>query len=383
MKNKASNRSLNIGSASSIQQNELVYRKIREGKDPIILSYGEAPFKLPEMQLEGRYWESGCHYTDGLGHPLFRAEIADYEQRAHDAFVDPESNILVSAGSKVISYFIALAFLDPGDKIILHEPSWVSYQEHARLCGASTVFVDYKEGLNALKEKIADDSGIKIVYLNNPNNPRGHVYKETELTDLAKFCQSRGIVLAVDESYSDFVVEEPFYSCVKLIKEYSQVIVFNSMSKNFGLSGWRLGYCISNPDTIAILNKFNQHLVTCAPTCLQLALVGKLSMLSSVIRPQIESLNRKRSEVIKLLNYYNFKYLHGSSTFYIFVDVSDSIKDTKLFVLRLLDEDNVSLIPGGAYGKSTSGFLRLSFAVEPIERIKHALELLAAKLKGV
>ena len=380
MTHTLSDRSKNIGSASSIQQNELVYKKIREGKNPIILSYGEAPFRVPEIKLDTKYWDSGCHYTDGLGHPLFRKEIAEYEATVHSATVDPEKNILVSAGSKVISYFISLAYLNPGDRIVLHEPSWVSYQEHARLCGAETLFVGLDEGLEGVKREIRSDPKVKIVYLNNPNNPRGHVYQEIELLDLARFCQSRDVILAVDESYSDFVISEKFFSCSKLINDYRPVIVFNSMSKNFGLSGWRLGYCVAHQDTIAILNKFNQHLITCAPTCLQLALVGKLASMNKIIRPQIEALNNKRIEVCNLLDSFRFKFLTGSSTFYIFIDISKKISDTKPFVLDLLEKDNVSLIPGGAYGKSTAGFLRLSFAVEPIERIKEGLNLLALRL---
>jgi aspartate/methionine/tyrosine aminotransferase len=383
MRNISSVRSKSMGSASSIQQNELVYKKIRGGHDPIILSYGEAPFKVPEITLDSAYWDIGCHYTDGLGHPSFRREISDYEARVHSVVADPDKNILVSAGSKIISYFICLAYLNPGEKILLHEPSWVSYQEHARLCEGTTVFVNYDAGLEDIKQKIRDDQKIRIIYLNNPNNPRGHVYQEDELLELAVFCQARSVILAIDESYSDFVIRERFFSCGKLINDYSCVIVFNSMSKNFGLSGWRLGYCLANQESILTLNRFNQHLITCAPTCLQLSLVGKLSSMADIIRPQILALDSKRDEVCKLLKNRELSYLDGSSTFYIFIDISEKIKDTKQFVLDLLDEDNISLIPGGAYGESTSGFLRLSFAIEPIERIEKALDILASRLEKI
>jgi aspartate aminotransferase/aminotransferase len=206
------------------------------------------------------------------------------------------------------------------------------------------------------------------------------VYKEDELKWLADFCRFNGIFLALDESYSDFVIDEKFYSGVNLIKEFSNVIVLNSISKNFGLSGWRIGYCVGDKKFINTINKFNQHLITCAPTCLQLALVGKLSGLRSEIRPQIIELNKKRKDVIALLKRDKFKYLAGSSTFYVFIDVSRHIADTKKFVVDFLDECDVSIIPGGAYGKSTSGFLRLSFGIESLDRIETALVKLSSKL---
>ena len=375
-----SKRSSNVGSASSIQQNELVYQKIRQGKNPIILSYGEAPFKISPLAFQSKDWERGCHYSEGLGVPEFRREISAYIKETTGVDVSPDENILVSAGSKIISYFICQAVLDEGDEVLLHEPSWVSYQEHAKLNGARTIFLEHDRPISEFEEIYSQHKKTKLIFLNNPNNPRGYVYKEKELAGLAKFCLKNDIYLAIDESYSEFVVDEYFFSGINLIKDFPNVAVFNSISKNFGLSGWRIGYCVGNKDFILILNKFNQHLITCAPTCLQLALVGKLQLLREEIKPQLIDLNRKREIVIALLEKFGFKYLTGSSTFYVFIDVSDKIPDTKNFVIDFLNESDVSFIPGGAYGKSTSGFLRLSFAVESIERIDEALFLLKNSL---
>lgn len=375
-----SQKSQEIGVASSIQQNELVYKKHREGGNPIVLSYGEAPFKIASF-LDGREnWERGCHYSEGLGVPEFRQEIARYTKDVTGVEVSWERNILVSAGSKIISYFIAQSLLNPGDNVMLHEPSWVSYREHARLNNASTTFLDYTRSVYDFEDLYKAHPNTKLICLNNPNNPRGYVYKEKELRWLATFCAEKEIFLALDESYSDFVLDEEFFSGVALLKDFQNIIIFNSISKNFGLSGWRIGYCIGSEEYINVLNKFNQHLITCAPTCLQLALVGKLTSLRAEIGPQLKALNVKRKNVIALLEKFGFKYLSGSSTFYLFIDVSHKIRDTKSFVIEFLEESNVSLIPGGAYGESTAGFLRLSFAIEPIERIEIALSRLYSKL---
>lgn len=374
-------RSQHIGSASSIQQNELVYKKKRDGFDPVILSYGEAPFRVDKILFNDNDWDRGCHYSEGLGVPEFRAEIANYTNKHFNTAISAKDNIMVSAGSKIISYYIAQAILNPGDSIVLHEPAWVSYQEHARLSGASTLYLGHKMRINEIDKIISKESSVKLVYLNNPNNPRGTVYTKDELIWLAEYCKNSGTYLAVDESYSDFVVDNTFFSCASLINNHDNVIVFNSLSKNFGLSGWRLGYCIANENTIKILNKFNQHLITCAPTCLQLALVGCLDLLRQSIQPQIRELNQKRKLVLELLDKHGFEYLSGTSTFYIFIDVSNYVSDTKQFVVDFLEEDNISLIPGGAYGENTSGFLRLSFAIEPLDRIDYALSQLSKRLR--
>jgi len=378
-----SKQTLEIGVASSIQQNELVYKIRREGGDPIILSYGEAPFKISPFSPSTTDWDRGCHYSEGLGVPEFRQEIANYIAEVTGVKVSWEKNLLISAGSKIISYFIAQLLLNPGDNIMLHEPSWVSYQEHAKLNRATTTFLDYSLPIQNFQELYRINPNTKLIYLNNPNNPRGYVYNEGELRWLANFCKEKEICLAIDESYSDFVLDEKLCSGITLLNEFPNVIVFNSISKNFGLSGWRIGYCVGSEELISALNKFNQHLITCAPTCLQLALVGKLSGLRREIRPQLISLNKKRAEVILLLKKYGFDYLSGSSTFYLFIDVSEKIEDTKMFVIDFLKDCDVSLIPGGAYGRSTSGFLRLSFAIESIERIELALSRLRSKLDSM
>lgn len=375
-----SKRALSIGSASSIQQNELVYKLKREGKNPIILSYGEAPFQVNPIQFSPLDWERGSHYSEGLGVQELRNDIAAYSSRHYGFDANPNTEIMVTAGSKIASYYISQLLLDPGDEIVLHEPSWVSYQEHARLSGASTNFIPFDIKISDAANYI-ENKRVKLIYLNNPNNPRGYVYSENELYQLAALCQRTQTFMVVDESYSDFCLNNSFFSAGKLLADFDNVILFNSFSKNFGLSGWRLGYVVARPRIIEGLNKINQHLMTCASTNLQLGLAGKLENLRAQIYPQILELNLKRKQVEFLLNKYGMKYLSGDSTFYIFIDLRDKIKDTKKFVITLLDQKLVSIIPGTSYGASTEGFLRLSFAIEPLERIeigiKSILELLS------
>jgi aspartate aminotransferase/aminotransferase len=367
-----STRSQLIGSASSIEQNELVYKLKREGLDPIILSYGEAPFKIRPLYLAKDSWDRGAHYSEGCGVPELRQEISNYSKKNYLFSSSASQNIMITAGSKIASYYISQLFLNPGDSIVLHEPSWVSYQEHAKLSGASTKFIPFDESITQAYKYLVDDN-TKLIYLNNPNNPRGYVYKKEEILELVKVCKKTNTVMVVDESYSDFCINVPFYSAGNLIQDYDNVVVFNSFSKNFSLSGWRLGYIIASNEIIKGLNKFNQHLMTCASTNLQLTLLGNLESIREQIIPQIIELNSKRFQVQKLLNKNKIKYLDGESTFYIFIDYRDKIRNSKEFVLELLEKKQVSIIPGSSYGESTEGFLRMSFGVESLERIEKGI----------
>jgi len=156
--------------------------------------------------------------------------------------------------------------------------------------------------------------------------------------------------------------------------------VLQSISKDLGLSGWRIGYIIADKDVINAIVPLNQHLITCAPTVLQLALADNYKEIRVNAKKNIAELMSKRELVRKLLVEYELFPLEGNSTFYFFIDIGRYVMDVKKFCYDLLMEDYVSVIPGVAYGNSTSTFIRISFAAEPLDRIKTGLEKLTKKL---
>ena len=376
---KFSKRTSGVAPASSIAQNELVYKSISAGNNPIILSYGEAPFSLPDVDFSQLDHKKGAHYSESQGVPEFRDEVANFHNHSYGTNIT-EADIVISAGSKILSYLACLTCLDPGDLVLLHEPAWVSYQEHARLAGASVEFMPYEAEIKDLERYLDKYMNVRMFVLNNPNNPRGYIYTEDEIKMAAAICFDRDIFLMVDESYSDFCQNDRFYSAGNLVADHENVIVLNSISKNFGLSGWRVGLAIGSPAVIEEINKFNQHLITCAPTILQIALVGQLIDLQQKAKAEINGLLIKRDQVIDILNGYGIPYLSGAATFYVFIDVSQWINNTKAFCINLLRDHNVSVIPGGAYGKSTGSFLRISFGVESVERIKIGIAIIMREL---
>ena len=369
-----------IGPATSIEINESVYRLKSEGRNPITLSYGEAPFQFDgSLNFENTDFNAGAHYSDSRGVLHFREKLRDYYLSEYNASLSVD-DFMVTAGSKIGSYIALQTILNDGDSILLHEPSWVSYQEHAKLCNSSITFMPYSAAPKDFEKYF--DSKIKVLVLNNPNNPRGLLYTEQEIRDCAALCKKRDAYLLVDESYSDFIGEGNFFSVASLIDEYDNVVALNSISKNFGLSGWRVGYLISTKNFLEYAGRINRHLITCAPTILQNYLATNFDKLLYATRDQLQDLMVKRNEVKKMLDKLGIKYLPGDSTFYFFLDVRDYAIEAKSFCLDLLESENVAIIPGNAYGNNLKDFLRISFGMESLDRIEMGMLKMLQKLKS-
>jgi len=370
---------LAIGPATSIEINESVYRLKSEGLDPITLSYGEAPFKFDgSLNFENTDFNEGAHYSDSRGVLHFREKLSDYYFTEYKVKLSVD-DFMVTAGSKIGSYIALQTMLNDGDGILLHEPSWVSYQEHAKLSNSSITFMPYSAEVKDFENYF--DSNTKVLILNNPNNPRGLLYTEQEIRDCASMCKKHNAYLLVDESYSDFIGDDSLFSVASLIHEFDNVVALNSISKNFGLSGWRIGYLISNQSFLNYAGRLNRHLITCAPTILQNFLAANFDQLLAATRGQLLDLMRKRKDVKKLLDRLGIKYLSGDSTFYFFLDVKDYNIEAKSFCLDLLKNENVAIIPGNAYGNNLKDFLRISFGVESLDRIEIGMLKMLHKLK--
>ena len=184
----------------------------------------------------------------------------------------------------------------------------------------------------------------------------------------------------VDEAYSDFVLDESFFSAARLDEKKKNLIVVNSLSKNMGMSGWRVGYVISNPDFIQSLLKLNQHLITCAPTVLLYYMVKYFDNIIAHTLPQVREVVEKRNRVKELFDLYNIKYLSGGATFYFFVSIENYAGSSWDFAVKLLHQHDIAVVPGSAYGKSTERFIRFSIGAESIDRIEHAIKVISVLL---
>lgn len=374
MNNRLSRRVQMIPVAESISINQKVYDFKRQGLDVCTLSLGEAFFDLTELPSNIFLSESGFHYGDTQGIPSLREKIAQYYTNDLNSTVSCD-DVVVSCGSKPIIYMALVAFCDPGDRILILEPGWLSYTEQASLAGLVYSSVPVGERISDLEHIHVTGKSIRALLLNNPNNPSGYLYSEEELSVILDMCIRNDILLIVDEAYSEFV-EDNFVSCASLPRFFDIGIIINSLSKNFGISGWRIGYCLAASDRIEALVKLNQHLITCAPTILCEWVVDNFEHMQKCTGPQIKALIEKRAQVGERMKILGLRTLNSSATFYVFLDISSSGYSSLEFADLLLTRNLISVVPGIAYGKSCEGYIRISIGTEPLDRLYEALSVI-------
>ncbi|HVZ16967.1 MAG TPA: pyridoxal phosphate-dependent aminotransferase [Terriglobales bacterium] len=376
---QVSGRVAGVDEALSIYINQLIYGLKHQGEDILTLSLGEAFFDLPLFDFNKLDKDKGFHYSHSRGIPELRDKIAKYYNDHYGATVNPEASVLVTAGSKMAIFMALQAILDPGDDVLIPEPAWLSYQEHARLLDCRPVFLPYDCAIADFARHITPRA--RVLVMNNPNNPSGRLYTRDELCEIYRTCRARGIYVLVDEAYSDFVVEGGFHSMAHVVPDLDGVIVINSLSKNMGMSGWRIGYVLARPEFIALVLKLNQHLITCAPSILMYYVATHFDDIIRITLPQVRAVTEKRNRIAGYMDQIGLSYLPGSSTFYFFVSIGSSPNSGFDLALQMLLRDHIGVVPGAAYGESTSHFLRISVGAESEQRIALALQRVAEVLQ--
>ena len=374
---KYNTKAIEIPKALSIYLNELVDVLKKKKKNITSLSLGESFLDVPYFGFDDIDFTKGYHYSDSKGLPELRKKISHYYNKNYNSKIDHE-NIIVSAGSKIILYMCFLAIINPKDEILVHEPAWLSYKEQIKLAGGKVKYFPHYESLSKLEKYV--EKKTKAMVISSPNNPAGRLYSRKELNLIYKICLKKNIYLIVDEAYSDFVLNKKFISCSNIDKSLKNLIIVNSLSKNLGMSGWRIGYLISNESFVDIVQTLNQHLLTCAPTVLQMYIIKNFEKILSFTKPQIKNLLQKRKRIEKMLKDLKLKYIKSSSTFYFFLYASEFQKDIFNFAINLLLDHNISIVPGQAYGENTNNFFRISIGTETEKNIHEALKIIKYNL---
>lgn len=361
----------NIPQALSIYLNQIVYDQKRMGKDITVLSLGEAFFDIPNFKFENLDMQKGYHYSDSQGLPALRKKISCLYQSKYNVKVDYNSEIIISAGSKILSYFAIKSLINKEDEVIVVEPYWLSYTEQIKLSNGRIKVIPFGTKIKDYKNYFTKKT--KALIINNPNNPSGLKLDKKSIIKIYKNCLKKNIFLIIDEAYSDFTDKNTFISFGKLFKNKKNLILINSLSKNMGISGWRIGYLISQPNIIKNILKLNQHLITCAPTILQLYIEKYFEKIIDITSGQIKNLLLKKKKILKFLDSNKIKYINGLTTFYILINIDKYSYTSNAFALYLLLKYQISVVPGIAYGKGLSKYIRMSIGSESLERIKEAI----------
>lgn len=362
-----------IVEAISIKYNNIVYEMKAKGQDVIVLSLGEAFFKIPLYSFKDLPFPDLYHYSHSRGLFTLRKKISDYFKKEYDFYFNPTDEIIITAGSKIAIHMTFMALLNPGDEVIIFEPYWVSYTEQVKLCNAIPVCIPIYQGIMDVHKYISNKT--KCIVINNPNNPSGKIFSQTELEKLLEIARKYNLYVLSDEAYSDFVPKDKdFHSLGKIDRNLENSIICNSISKNYGISGWRLGYVISNKTLSYQILKINQHLITCPATILEMYIEKHFEEIINITKPQISAVVKFRKKVKGYLIKKKLEFLEGDAAWYFFVSISPSKLNSDNFCTKLLTEHNISVVPGIGYGVSCDKYIRISVGCEPWERVKLGID---------
>ena len=360
-----------------------------ERKDTISLGVGEPDFDTPwHIRDEGIYsLEKGkTFYTSNSGLMELRTEICNYYARRFDISYDPKHETIITVGGSEAIDIALRAMVDPGDEVIVPQPSYVSYEPCAILAGAKPVIVelknedDFRLTAEELEEAITDKT--KILVLPFPNNPTGAIMEREDLEKIAKICIERDIFVLSDEIYAELTFKNDHVSIASIPGMKERTIVINGFSKSYAMTGWRLGYALGPEEIIAQMTKIHQFAIMCAPTTSQYAAVEALRNGDEDVRKMRTSYNQRRNYLMNAFREMKLPCFEPFGAFYVFPDIREFNMTSEEFAFALLDAQSVAVVPGTAFGDCGEGFLRISYAYS-LEQLKTAMGRIALFIEGL
>lgn len=360
---------------------------VSEKKDVISLGVGEPDFDTPwHIRDEGIFaLEKGkTFYTSNSGLKELRVEICNYLKRKFSLSYEPLSEVLVTVGGSEAIDLALRALVNEGDEVIIPEPCYVSYKPCAILANAKPVTIDLKAE-NNFKLKAEELRGVitektKVLILAFPNNPTGAVMSKEDLEAIAKVVLKHDIYVISDEVYAELTYNGKHHSIAELPNMKERTIVINGFSKAYAMTGWRLGYACGVKEIISQMTKIHQFAIMCAPTVSQYAAVEALKNGDNDIETMKESYNQRRRFLLNSFKEMDIPCFEPFGAFYMFPCIKKFNMTSEEFAMKFLEEQNVAVIPGTAFGDSGEGFLRISYAYS-IEKLKVAMEKMGEFIK--
>ena len=352
---------------------------VSEMKDAISLGVGEPDFDTPwHIREEGIYsLEKGrTFYTSNAGLKELRVEICNYLQRRLGLEYHFNDEIIVTVGGSEAIDLAIRAMIDPGDEVLVPQPSFVSYIPCVQLTYGKPVPIELKEENNfkltkdEILEKITDKT--KLLVLPFPNNPTGATLDRKDLEEIAEVCIDKDIFVLSDEIYSELTYngEHVSIACIPGMRE--RTVLINGFSKAYAMTGWRLGYAAAPAVIMKQMIKIHQFAIMSAPTTSQYAAIEAMKNGDEDVKRMCESYNQRRRFVLHRFKEMGLDCFEPFGAFYAFPSIKKFGMTSDEFATRLLKEEKVAVVPGIAFGDCGEGFLRISYAYS-LEDLKEAL----------
>ena len=351
-------------------------------KDVISLGVGEPDFDTPwHVRDEGIYsLEKGrTFYTSNSGLKELREEICNYLDRRYQVSYDWHHETIVTVGGSEGIDIAMRAMLDPGDEVLIPQPSYVSYEPCAILAGGKPVIIELKAENEfrltpeELLEHITDKT--KILVLPYPNNPTGAIMEREDLEKIAEVVMEKDLFVLSDEIYSELSYKGDHVTIASIPGMKERTILINGFSKAYAMTGWRLGYACGPREIIEQMTKIHQFAIMCAPTTSQYAAVEAMRNGDADVATMREAYDQRRRYLVNAFKEMGLECFEPYGAFYIFPCIKEFGMTSEEFAERFLKEEKVAIVPGTAFGDSGEGFLRISYAYS-LQNLKAALERL-------
>ena len=367
---------------------------VSEMEDVISLGVGEPDFSTPWVirkaaisVLERKH----IIYGPNKGIVPLRNAISDRIEKKHGVRYDPDKELIVTVGGSEAIDLAIRGIIDPGDEVLVVEPSFVCYAPLVELTGGVAVPVPtrienkFKLTADDLRDKITDRT--KLLILPFPNNPTGAIMTKEDLEPIAELLKDTNIIVLTDEIYSELTYGRKHFSIIELEGMPERTIYVNGFSKAYAMTGWRLGYVTAPAPIISQIAKIHQYGIMCSPYVSQNAAVEALTACDAEVAKMVDEYNIRRRYLVSEFNRLGLTCFDPEGAFYVFPCIKSTGLSSEEFCERLLYECKVAVVPGSAFGGSGEGYVRISYAyslkhlMEAMRRIGLFLEKLEAEKK--
>ena len=357
---------------------------VSEMKDAISLGVGEPDFDTPwHIRDEGIYsLEKGrTFYTSNSGLRELKEEICRYTKRKQGVTYDPDHEVLVTVGGSEAIDIGLRAMLNPGEEVLIPQPSYVSYEPCTVLAGGVPVIIELKGEnefrLTAQELEDAITYKTKVLILPFPNNPTGAIMERKDLEEIAEVIRRHDIFVMSDEIYAELTYKEKHVSIVEIEGMRERTILINGFSKAFAMTGWRLGYACGPREIVEQMTKIHQFAIMCAPTTSQYAAVEALRNGDDDVQEMRMAYNQRRRYLMNAFREMGLECFEPFGAFYVFPCIKEFGMTSDEFAARFLEEEKVAVVPGTAFGDCGEGYLRISYAYS-LDNLKIAIGKLSA-----
>ncbi len=351
-----------------------------EMQDVISLGVGEPDFDTPwHIRDEGIYsLEKGrTAYTSNAGLKELKMEIAKYLERRFEVSYDYDTEMMITVGGSEAIDLAMRAMLDPGDEVLIPQPSYVSYVPCAALANGTPVIINLQEEnefrLTAEELRNAITSKTKLLVLPFPNNPTGAIMERKDLEAIAEVIIEHDLFVLSDEIYGELTYLDHHVTIASLPGMRERTVLINGFSKAYAMTGWRLGYACAPKVILEQMLKIHQYAIMCAPTTSQYAAVEAVRNGDADVAQMRDEYNGRRRYLIHRFREMGLSCFEPFGAFYAFPCIKEFGMSSDEFATRMLQEEKVVVVPGTAFGDCGEGFLRISYAYS-LEKLKEALD---------